>query len=233
MINQIVKATLYLCIFILPLNYSLAQKDVLMHFAVSEGVYLYKTALKNKATLFSKTNLELGTQFNFEKGQLNAFGVYQLFGNFKSEEIHGFISSSHLLGIGAEHRVNKNKNLSLIIGLSALTEFSSNFRNGYIDNGVPVYPSKEHSDDFYHSTPFASSLWIGLDMRLSEGLYLNFSIENNFRIIKSRHLNWDLSDFKERPIEEVINEQAIETVIYDKVGLRLGLSYNLPLERKN
>src|SRR5690554_8213271 len=111
MINQIVKAILYLCIFILPLNYSLAQKDVLMHVALSEGVYLHKTALKNKATFFSKSNLELGTQFNFEKGQLNAFGVYQLFGNCISEEILGFIPSSQLLGIGAEHRVNKNKNL--------------------------------------------------------------------------------------------------------------------------
>jgi hypothetical protein len=224
-----------LSVFLITSSQGLSQKNTLLHVGVSEGLYLYRTSNKDMSTFFLKSNLEIGAQFELENSRLSTFGIYQLFGNLKSKELNGFILSSHLLGIGAEHRVNKDKEFSLIIGLSALTEFNTNFRNGYVNNGVPVYSSKEHSDDFYHSTPFSSSFWIGLDIQLIEGLNLSFSIENNFRIIKKRHLDWDMTSFDERPIEDIINEQVIETVIYDKIGLRLDLNYNFSFkkERKN
>lgn len=229
--KQIIKVSLLLSVFILSVNQTLAQKTTSLHVGVSEGLYSYRSSVKSVYSMFLKSGIHLGTQIELKSSRLNTYGIYQLFGNFKSKEMSSFLFSSHLLGVGLEHRMNNDKDVSLIIGFSALTEVKSNFRNGYITDGIPVYPSFNHSDDFYHSTPFASSLWIGVDVQIVQGLSISFSVENNFRILKKRHLNWELSDFDERPIEDVINEQTIETVIFDKVGLRLGLSYNFSFNK--
>lgn len=217
-----------------------------LHLGVSEGVYSNRQGFIDFDGLYSKTDIQVGINLDLNTNNFRTFGIYELQGNFKSNyknsngnSPEAFLFSSHLLGIGAENRFWKDKRVSLLIGFSALTEVASNFRNGYISDGIPIYPTYEvwpvlqyeqpivQYQDFYHSTPFASSFYIGVDVKIIKGLHFNFSLESNIRIVKTREIVWDIANYENRLIEEIINEQQIETTLNDQLGVRFGLTYSL------
>lgn len=234
-----IKMWLLLSIFTFTSLQCLAQSAISPYIGVSEEIYSFYPS-------FLATNLYLGAQFEIKPGYLTAYGIYQLHGNLETKELPSFIFASHLAGIGAEYRSNKDKRFAFVLGFSALTEVKSNFRNGYLKDGIPSLPSKKfieshtyensiefyYSNDFYHSTPFSGNIWLGCDFRIIQGLNINISLVNNTQIIKMRHLDWDIPDFDDQTVNDAINKQPIKTVVLDQNGLRFSLSYTVPLKKK-
>ncbi|WP_107039026.1 hypothetical protein [Brumimicrobium mesophilum] len=234
---------LLLGIFLLHGNTVNSQISKSLHFGVSESLYSEGGKLRFKNFKYTRTSVQLGVNLDLESNNFRVFGVYELYGNLKfestTEEYDSFLFASHLMGVGVENRFWDEKRVSLLVGFSALTEIASNYRNGYISEGSPVYPISNYTyellnsnsiiqyQDFYYSTPFASSFYIGADVQIYKGLHFNLSLENNFRIMKTREVVWDPSSFEGRLLEDIINEQEIETTIIDQLGFRFGLTYNL------
>lgn len=223
---QTVKHKLIILVFgfALSISHAVAQNKTLLHVGVSEGLL----------NGFLETDLRIGAQFELPSTQLNTFAVYKLKGNLKyrdrgyysGETIESYLFASHLLGVGIEPRFFNERKVSLLVGLSFLTEVGSNYKNGFINKGTPVFPTENHSDYFYHSTPFASNLWVGVDVELFKGFNLSLSLENGMRVTKERYLKWELSELDDRSLDELVNEQEAKVLFIDRIGIRLGLSYN-------
>ncbi|RYM33878.1 hypothetical protein ERX46_07905 [Brumimicrobium glaciale] len=204
---------------------AVSQNKNAIHVGITEGVYLQESIFRN-LDAYSKTDVQIGMQFELESSTLNAYGIYQLFGNVNSKEFSNYLFASHLLGVGVEQRISKTKRVSLFIGANLLTEIASNFENGYMRGAYPSYPTLGEVNNFYHSTPFANSVYLGADVKIYKSLHLNISIENNFRILKMRSTTLAIEDFDGRTLDEVINDQELKTVVVDRLGLRIGLNYN-------
>ncbi|PKR80582.1 hypothetical protein CW751_09415 [Brumimicrobium salinarum] len=240
--KQILKSRclLYLMLFsLLYNNSSLGQNSFSPFVGISEEVTFRS---------FLSSNLQLGVQFGADKGVFRTYGIYQLYGNVRHKEFDNFMFSSQLLGLGLEYQVNTNKTISFITGISFLTEVATNFKNGYMLNGEVSYPNPQqpynnyngsyntytkYSNDFYQKTPFSGSIWVGCNFYIFKQINLNISLSNTIRIIKTKHLEWDLDDFKNENIIDAIQRQPEKTLIYDRVHLRLGISYAFSLNKNN
>lgn len=238
-IKKIVKIAGLIVVFLGVNSHCFAQRKISPYIGVAE----YQDHLFAQ---YLSTDLNIGVQFDLNQGYLVAYGVYQLYGSIKTKTLHGFIFSSHLVGVGGEYCLNKEKRFAFILGLSALTEVGTNFRNGYLLHGIPSLP-KEYSvssggydpiytyyygDDFYYSTPLVASIWVGCDFRIAKGFRISLSVENSVRIIKTRHMKWQKADMIIHRMDELIEKQPIETKVMDRIGLRLGLSYAFSLKSK-
>lgn len=238
-IKQMRNIALLLSVFTFATIRCFGQRAISPYVGVSGEVYGFSST-------FLVSNLQVGAQFALESASITTFGIYQLHGNLKTKEFSSYLFTTHLGGIGAEYRSNNSKRFALVLGLYTLTEVKTNFKNGYLKDGIPSYPRKEYgeysyndpptgyhySNDFYHSTPFAGSIWLGFDFRIIRGLNIKISLENNIIIKKIRHLNWETSDLEEQTIEEALSGQPVETMLLDRLGLRLGLRYTFSLKKE-
>lgn len=214
---------IFLIFLIFSSFFVFSQKNRSIHVGISEGVHINPN--------FSKTDFQMGIEFELESSSINAFGIYQLYGNIKEQDFPNFLFASHLLGVGAEHRTTIDKRVSLFIGANLLTEVATNFENGYLSQSTPSYPRIDKSNEIYLSTPLASSVYLGADFKVIENLHINLSVENNFRIMRVKHLTLNTSDFEDYTFEELINNQEVKIEFLDKLGLRLGLKYNFSLKK--
>lgn len=231
---------------------SIGQQEKSLHIGVSG-------ALPNKlgsSQLFLASNLQVGFQFEMNTGSIKAFGAYQLFGNMSKEVFEAYTFASQLLGVGFEYQSNNEKIVSLIVGASFMTEIYSNFKNGYMKDGYLVLPHsvKPYAGDYnltfpskytyyganhYQSTPLNVSLWLGINVKLLKSLDINFSILNDIRIISEKYFKWDMTDKEEeqvnligKDINELIDNQPSSRTVIDRLGLRVGLSYTLPISKR-
>ncbi len=232
---------------------SIGQQDRSIHIGVSG-------ALPNElgsSQLFLASDLQLGLQFEMSTGNVKAFGAYQLFGNMSKEVFEAYTFASQQLGVGFEYQSNNEKIVSLIVGASFMTEIYTNFKNGYMNNGNLAFPRsvrpyagnyyatnfqkheyKFYDSHHYQSTPLSVSIWLGMNVRLYKSLNINFSILNDIRVISQKYFKWDLTDKEEeqinligKDINELIDDQAISRTVIDRFGLRVGLSYTLPISK--
>lgn len=222
-IQKSLKEIVFLSTFIFSSVLVFGQKNSPIYVGIAEGAHINPK--------FYKTDLQIGMHFELESSSINAFGIYQLYGNMKGENFSSFLFASHLLGLGVENRTNVDKRVSLFLGANLLTEVGTNFKDGYIAGNYPSYPRVGKVNELYHSTPLASSVYIGVDIKIIENLHFNFSLENNFRFMRKRKLMMELADFEVSTFKELINEQNIETEILDKLGLRVGVNYNFSFRK--
>jgi len=232
--KQTLTSLLFLGSFILLTNHTFSQETPLFHVGISEGILANRRIIQAPRAVL-ETDIQFGVQFAIESGALNVFGVYRLHGNVRSGGLKSLSFASHLLGAGVESRFYKGKPVSILIGLAVLTEVGTNYRDKYIDYGVPVYPNPtysnsitsepKYSNHFYYSTPFASNIWIGFDVALFEGVKFSFSLENSIRLTKQRYLEWEEKDLYETSFDELLHAQQVRYVFLDRIGIRLGLSY--------
>lgn len=233
---------------------SFGQQNRTIHIGVSEGL----SGMLKADQLFTSSNLHLGLQFELNNGSVNVFGAYQLFGNMSDDAFEPYTFSSQLLGIGAEFQSNTDKVISLVVGTTVMTEIYSNFKNGYMVDGNLVFPQMvyPYMNDIYYasnfqksysyygsyhyqSTPLNISVWLGMNVRLYKSLFVNLSIFNDIRVVSQKYFKWDVTDKEEeqinligKDINELIDREPISRTVIDRFGLRVGLSYALPISKK-
>jgi len=93
--------------------------------------------------LYSGTNISAGSQIETKKGNFNIMGTYQFSGNYWRGAV--FSLQSHLLGIIFQYRILSNeRKISPFVGISAITEVGTNYKDKYIsrDLAPSIYPEE-------------------------------------------------------------------------------------------
>lgn len=193
--------------------------------------------------LYSMSNASLGGQVNTRHGNITVYATYQFGGNI------GGATSYKLnylaLGGGLKYRfLNNERRFSPYFEVGIMTELATSYRNGYL-NMVGFHPqnspqresfSYSHSDPvqyrsysrFYHSTPLISSIILGADIRLVNGLYFDFGLGYGIRGMKTKWYDWEGTDDLS---QEKIEQLPIEIQWFNMLDVKLGLSYAFSLKK--
>ena len=110
--------------------------------------------------------------------------------------------------------------------------------NGFIPRNEPgayyIYPPYPnipkidyYNSYFYHSTPLATNLLGGIDIRLAQNLSVNIAAGYAFRIMKVKYAEWQENEDVYKKLETI----PTENVFSHFLDVQLGVSYAFPLKK--
>ena len=206
---------------------------------------------------------DFGARFHQKKSDLDISIVYQFSSNMfydyafdsinnqgkpvdsdgNSINAYKSLLRSHFVGGTLKYIFReREKRFRPFIKISALTEISTNYKNGYLMD-YELIPKEEPSkysyytspgykvsyySYLYQSTPFVGSFQIGCDIRLIKDLHLNLSLGYGLRYMKTKYVEWkENEDFHEK-----LNSIPIEKHISNMLDIQLGLSYAFSFHKK-
>lgn len=231
------KVIIFTIILLLSMN-SFSQSSFKLAVGVSSAPSIDILETDN---MYIGTSMYAGPRIDTRSGNIGLYGMYQFSTNNGS---NGFFHlQSHFLGGKLEYRILGNeKRVSPYIEITALTEAGTNYRDGYlsIDGWYPeeypmlyidTYPSYSvtYYSRFYHSTPFAGNIMLGVDIRLIEGLHLNLGLGYGLRVVKTKFKYW--KGQQDLPKEE-IHKLSTETNRFNMLEIKIGMSYAFPFKKK-
>src|SRR5690554_109597 len=226
--------------------YGSAQQNNSISFSLSQNILKEIGLISNMGLqYYSGSCLKIGYRFENKKSDLEVGVIYCYSGSLSGHSKY-FISQNHSLGSSLKYSfVNKGKKIKPFLNFNTLIEIASNYRNGFllIERHIPslnpsatyYYPSVpggEYTVDyyysnFYHSTPLASSLLGGIDIKLNQNLSLNIAAGYAFRIMKVKYAEWKEKEDVYKKLETI----PTENVFSHFLDVQLGLSYDFPLKK--
>lgn len=199
---------------------------------------------------FMYANGFLGVSLPVKKGRFSICGTYKFQGNitYRSSELGqkylgdmpnpAFLQRVHFIGVESYYTVFEDKIISPLLGLSILTQISSNYKNGLLSSiNLPTlnynyYPPSGMNDShsyyesyFYQQTPFMLDAMLGVSFKVFKGFRIDFSLVNTIQLIQRKHLVWDNDDWRTPEIEAAIKDVPLKNSWKENFGLRLTFKY--------
>lgn len=221
--------------------YGSAQQNNSISFSLSQNILKEIGLISNMGLqYYSGSCLKIGYRFENKKSDLEVGIIYCYSGSLSGHSKY-FISQNHSLGSSLKYSfVNKGKKIKPFLNFNTLIEIASNYRNGFllIERHIPSlnpsytvdyysYTVYHYYSNFYHSTPLASSLLGGIDIKLNQTLSLNIAAGYAFRIMKVKYAEWKKNEDVYKKLETI----PTENVFSHFLDVQLGLSYSFPLKK--
>ncbi|HTO38493.1 MAG TPA: hypothetical protein VL021_08725 [Brumimicrobium sp.] len=221
------------------------EKEVISN----KGSQVYGALGLNLGTRFSQAKGDLDVSLIYQFSSNVVAYKSNIYPNEEHQYIvYNSVLRSHFSGLSLKYTFNnkdRDRKIKPFIFLSTLTEITSNYKKGYLlDNEFipknessatyyyPSIPGGEYTVDyyysnFYHSTPLASSLLGGIDIKLNQNLSLNIAAGYAFRVMKVKYAEWKENEDVYKKLETI----PTENVFSHFLDVQLGLSYAFPLKK--
>ncbi|RFC53481.1 hypothetical protein [Brumimicrobium aurantiacum] len=226
-------------LFILP-NGLTQINDIKLSLKANYG--FYTTIFSNYGIILNSTDIDIGLVKQSERAvsYLSLAYLYNT-NSFNMRLDNGYgLYNGHYFGLTFEHHfVNDQKRFSPFIGLSLMSEVTSNYKEGFLSGSLegtyflPVdshvkyseynngYPYTFNSSGFYYSTPFFGTASFGFDLRLIKDLHLSFSLGYGMQLMRYKYLEWK----NDEDYREMLKDIPMETRMLHYVNAELGLRY--------
>ncbi|MBW7868904.1 MAG: hypothetical protein H3C31_11315 [Brumimicrobium sp.] len=156
--------------------------------------------------------------------------------NGKEIRLYKSLLRSHFMGLSLKYTFgNSSKVVRPFIMSQILSEISTNYKNGYLleDFYIPreePWGKGKMFDPFYshlyYSTPLASSVSTGIDIRLMQNFNLNIGVGYGFRIMKVKSVRWKADE----DLQEIAKNIPTKNVYSHMLDFELGVSYAIPMK---
>lgn len=216
-------------IYLLTSTFVIGQsKEIKLAAKVTYGLY---------ADMFiNSPSINLGINYGNNSNNTYVYFAY----NFMRNSLY----KGHYLGITFEHHfLSDKKRFRPFLGLSILSEITSNYKEGFIE-GTDFLTRNGHikytkfiggnssyyifnSSGFYYSTPLFATLSLGFDVRLIKDLHLSFSLGYGLQVMRYKYLEW----INDEDYRELLKEEPMKKKVFHYVNAQLGLSYAFPLKK--